>query len=432
MIPSWRDAKTLESKEIEHLMKIAHIAPPWITIPPKGYGGTESVIYYLVEELVTLGHDVTLFAPADAKTSAKLVSFYPLSLREEGVPWQGHLKAFYHLYKAVEYAKTHCFDIVHVHLSSSADMYVFPLVTSLATPIIATLHTPFPFDYVQSWTGDADKYYLEWLSRVPTVAISQSVCAQVPHPLQFIDVVHHGLPMDVLKPMVEHPENFLVWLGRITPEKGTHLAIEAAKAAHMPLVLAGTVDSHLTVQVTYFEEMIKPHIDQQQIKYIGPVNAQQKIDLLSRAWGMLNPIQWEEPFGIVMLEAMSVGCPVIAIARGAAPEIISHGTSGFLVQDVQEMIQYVPRLGELDRRKVRAHAEQNFSTRMMAEKYVKVYKRAALALREPSPPKVAVKARSVSALSTPLRNSVLGFKAQELSSSASGATTASEVEEEQL
>ncbi len=389
-------------------MKIAQIAAPWIAVPPKDYGGTEWVIHYLIEELVTLGHDITLLAPADAKTSAKLVSFYPLSLREEGVPWQAHLKACYHLYKAIEYVKKHQFDIVHVHVSSSTDMHIFPLATSLTTPVVATLHSPFPFDQVHTWTGDADEYYTEWLSRVPMVAISQSARAQASYPLHFADVVHHGLPMDLFKPVVEQPENFLVWLGRMAPEKGVHLAIQAAKAANMPLVLAGTIDHYTAERVAYFEERVKPHIDQQQIKYIGPVNTQQKIDLLSRARGLLNPLQWEEPFGMVMLEAMSVGCPVIAIARGAASEIISHGTSGFLVQDVQEMIEYIPHLGELNRRKVRAHAERNFSTHMMAEKYIKVYKRVIASL-EPSLPKVAVKAPSVSALSTPLKTSVRGF-----------------------
>src|SRR2546429_5189612 len=168
-------------------MKIAQIASPWIAVPPKNYGGTELVVYHLVEELVALGHEVTLLAPADAETSAKLVSFYPRSLRDENVPWQAHLKACYHLYKSIEYIKMHHFDIVHVHVSSATDMHVFPLVTSLTTPIVATLHSPFPFDEVHTWIGDADKYYMEWLSRVPMVAISHSARAQVSYPLQFVD-----------------------------------------------------------------------------------------------------------------------------------------------------------------------------------------------------------------------------------------------------
>jgi len=360
-------------------MKIAHIAPPWITIPPKNYGGTETVIFHLVEELVARGHDVTLVAPADAQTSAKLVSFFPCSLRDEGIPWDAHLKAYSHLFKAIEYVKVHHFDIVHLHLSSPSDMYLFPLVASLATPVVTTLHSPFPFDQVQScqggtWLGHADECYREWLSSVPMVALSQSARTKVPYPLRFVGVVPHGLPMNHFKPTGEQPENFLAWLGRFSPEKGVHLAIQAAKAANMPLVLAGTIDRHQREQVTYFEEMVKPHIDQQQISYIGPVDMDQKIDMLSRARGFLNPIEWEEPFGLVMLEAMAVGCPVIPFARGAAPELIADGISGFLVQDVQEMVQSVARLGELDRQKVRAYAKRNFSVHTMAENYLKVYR----------------------------------------------------------
>ncbi|MFL5690492.1 MAG: glycosyltransferase, partial [Ktedonobacteraceae bacterium] len=152
-------------------MKIAHIAPPWLAIPPKNYGGTEIVLYNLIEEQVAQGHDVTLFAPGDARTSARLISFFPRSLIDAGVPWQGHLKAYYHLNKAVEYIKNHDFDIVHTHLSSSADMHLFPLTAQLATPHVMTLHSNFPFDHVQSWTGDADASYMEWASFVPMIAI---------------------------------------------------------------------------------------------------------------------------------------------------------------------------------------------------------------------------------------------------------------------
>ncbi len=359
-------------------MKIAQIAPPWISIPPKNYGGTETVIFHLVEELVAIGHDVTLLAPADAKTSGKHISFFPCSLRDEGIPWQAHLKAYYHLFKAIEYVKDHHFDIVHLHLSSAADMYVFPLITSLTTPVVATLHSRFPFDRVPScqkdtWIGDADDYYMEWLASVPMIAISQSARAEVSYPLNFAGIVPHGLPINHMLLPVEQPEHYLAWLGRFSPEKGAHLAIQAAKSANIPLVLAGTIDQDLAEQVIYFEEMIKPHIDQQQVRYIGPVNMPQKVDLLSRAKGFLNPIEWEEPFGMVMIEAMAVGCPVISFARGAAPEIVTDGISGFLVHDVQEMRQAVARLGDLDRQQVHAYAKKNFSVHTMAENYLKIY-----------------------------------------------------------
>lgn len=354
-------------------MKIAHIAPPWITIPPKNYGGSEIVIHNLVEEQVGLGHDVTLFAPGDAKTSAKQVSFYPKSLVEEGIPWAAHLKAFYHLYKSLEHVKD--FDIVHTHLSSSADMYIFPLTAQLATPHVTTLHSRFPFDRMRNWIGEADKYYMEWAPSIPIVAISESAMEEVPYELDFVGVVHHGIPMEKFRPVKTKRGDFFVWLGRFMPEKGPDLAIEAVRKAGVPLVLAGTVDQHVPEQVAYFEEKIKPHIDEEQIKYIGPVNMRQKISLLSRARGFLNPIMWEEPFGMVMIEAMALGCPVISFPRGAAPEIVVHRRTGFLVHDVKEMVKVIPRVDEIDRSVTREHVEKNFSARAMAEKYIKVYKK---------------------------------------------------------
>jgi len=356
-------------------MKIAHIAPPWIRIPPKNYGGTEGVISNLVEEQVAEGHDVTLLAPGDATTSAHLVSFFPQSLIDSGVPWQGHLKAYYHLHKSVEYIKVHNFDIVHMHLSSSSDMYLFPLTSALTTPHVTTMHSRFPFDRVQSWIGDADEFFKEWFLSEPIVAISENARRDAPYALNCVGVVYHGLPVSFFKHVEKQAENFLVWLGRFVPEKGAHLAIQAAKQTGVPLVLAGIVDKHIVESVTYFEEQIKPYIDDKQVKFTGPVNTKQKIGLLGRARGFLNPIQWEEPFGMVMIEAMAVGCPVISFARGAAPEIVAHGKSGFLVHTVEEMVQCIPQLATLDRFTVHEYALQNFSVRAMAENYTKVYKK---------------------------------------------------------
>ena len=356
-------------------MKIAHIAPPWIRIPPKNYGGTEAVVANLVEEQIAEGHEVTLLAPGDATTSAHLVSFFLQSLLESGVPWQAHLKAYYHVYKSVEYVKAHDFDIVHMHLSSSSDMYLFPLTGNLTTPHVTTLHSRFPFDRAQSWTGDADEFFKEWFLSTPIVAISENARNDTPYPLNFVGVVHHGLPMNFFKHTVKKPDDCFVWLGRFVPEKGAHLAIQAVKQAGVSLVLAGIVDKHVAASVAYFEEHIKPYIDGEQIKYIGPVNTRQKISLLSKAHGFLNPIQWEEPFGMVMIEAMALGCPVISFARGAAPEIVAHGKSGFLVKTLEEMIERLPQLGEFDRVAIRDYALQNFSVKAMAEQYFHVYEK---------------------------------------------------------
>ena len=254
------------------------------------------------------------------------------------------------------------------------------------TPRVMTLHSRFPFDRVQSWVGDADRFFLEWMMSMPMVAISQSARAEVEYPLNFVDVIHHGVPMHHFKPSVSHPENYLAWLGRFTPEKGARFAIEVARTMNIPLVLAGTVDRHMPESVRYFEEVIKPQVDGTLIKYIGPVDLPAKVNLLSRARGLLNPIIWEEPFGMVMIEAMAVGCPVVSFARGAAPEIVTHKKSGYLVHDVQEMIACVRCLEQIDRRIVFNHAEQNFSARIMAEKYVRLYRRICTTARVQSRP----------------------------------------------
>jgi glycosyltransferase involved in cell wall biosynthesis len=389
-------------------MKIAHIAPPWIGIPPANYGGTEIVIYNLVEEQVAQGHEVTLFAPGDAKTSAKHISFFPKSLLEIGVPWPAHPRAFYHLYKSIEYVKEHDFDIVHTHLSSSSDIYIFPLTAPLTTPHVTTLHSRFPFERVESWLGDsvspgADELYMEWAPFVPMVAISESARAEVPYKLNFVGVVHHGLPMKEFSPTGAKRGDFFVWLGRMVPDKGTYLAVEAAKKAGVPIVLAGTVDKHQPDSVNYYDDVIKPLIDGDQVKYIGPVNMEQKIKLLSEARGFLNPIEWEEPFGMVMIEALALGCPVISFNRGAASEIVKHGKTGFLVSDLEEMVRFIPQIDEIDRNATRAYVERNFSARAMAEKYMQVYNKVIKMTKEAStgrPP--AAKIHKPSVASDPL------------------------------
>jgi glycosyltransferase involved in cell wall biosynthesis len=369
-------------------MRIAHIAPPWISIPPKNYGGTENVLYHLVEEQVAQGHDVTLFAPGDAQTSARHIAFFAQSLFECGVPWQSHPKAFYHLYKAIEYLHKHAyhFDILHTHLSSSSDIYLFPLTSTLHLPHITTLHSQFPFDRINStWLGDADQCYMEWLSHIPLVAISKSerIQEQAKFPLNFIDVVYHGIDLHEF-PQPCEPENFFAWVGRLVPDKGVHLAIEAAQRANVPLIIAGIVDRNIPEACRYFEEEIKPHLDGQQIRYIGPVCHEQRNDLFRRARGFLNPLQWEEPFGMVMLEAMAVGCPVIAFRRGAAEELISTEQVGFLVENVEQMVERIPALDRIDRLAVREYVETYFSASRMAKNYTCVYKKVAAATRQRS------------------------------------------------
>lgn len=357
-------------------MKIAHIASPWFSVPPKNYGGTETVLYNLIEAQVAQGHEVTLYAAGDARTSAKLVSFFARSLIESGVPWQAHLKAYYHLRKSVAAARQGDFDIVHAHLSTASDMYLFPLMADMQVPHVMTLHSRFPFDRLPNgWIGDADPLYMEWATSMPMVAISEHARQEVPYPLNIVGVVYHGLLMDEFRPVRTQRTGYFAWLGRCVPEKGAHLAIQAAKEAGVPLILAGTVDRNMPESVRYFQEQIKPQVDNKQIRYIGPANMKEKISLFSGARAFLNPIEWEEPFGMVMIEAMAVGCPVISFNRGAAPELIVDGKTGFLVEDVEGMVRAMASIDSIDRNVTRQHVEEHFSARVMAENYTKVYER---------------------------------------------------------
>jgi glycosyltransferase involved in cell wall biosynthesis len=215
---------------------------------------------------------------------------------------------------------------------------------------------------------------MDWAACVPLVAISESARDQEKLPLNVIDVVYNGIDMSQFPAPSKRRDDYLAWLGRFVPEKGPHLAIEAAKREKIPLVLAGTIDRYKKASVAYFHEQIEPHIDKKHIKYIGPVNLKRKVSLLRRARAFLNPIDWDEPFGMVMVEAMALGCPVISFARGAAPEIVEDGKTGFLVKNLDEMVECLERIDEIDREETRLHVERNFSAQVMAKKYIQVYK----------------------------------------------------------
>jgi glycosyltransferase involved in cell wall biosynthesis len=313
-------------------------------------------------------------ATGDSQTSAKLVSFLSRSLLEEQVPWEAHLKPFYHLYSSIEYVSAQDFNMVHAHLSSASDLYLMPLLSKLGIPHLTTLHSPFPFDGIPSgWKGDADTYYMKWADAVPMVTISESARRQAKYPLNIVGIVHNGLTINDF-PWPNGPrEDFFLWIGRFSPDKGVHLAIEAAKRANVPLVLAGTKDLYEERSMRYFREVIEPQFDGQLIRYVGPVGMQQKLDLLGRAKGFLNPIVWEEFFGMVMLEAMVTGCSIISFARGAARELIVDGETGFLVNTVDEMVQRMSCIDQLDRRKSRAHVVEHFSAYTMACRYNAIY-----------------------------------------------------------
>jgi glycosyltransferase involved in cell wall biosynthesis len=339
-------------------MRIAQLAPLAESVPPKLYGGTERVVSWLTEELVNLGHDVTLFASADSKTAARLVSVWPRALRLSR-PRPDPAAACAALLEAIA-DRPGDFDLIHCH----TDWLHLPLLRRLGVPFLTTLH------------GRLDVGYLKNLVRrfpgSPFVSISDSQRRPLLD-LEWAATVYHGQPPDLLQPHFT-PQSYLAFLGRISPEKRPDLAIRLAKATGMPLRIAAKLPRK---ENRYFREQVQPLLNGNDIEFIGEVDDRGKQSLLGNAAALLFPIDWPEPFGLVMIEAMACGTPVIAWRRGAVPEIIEDGVTGFVVDSEEAAVQSIRRIGELDRRRVRAEFERRFTARRMAEDYVKAYQKLA-------------------------------------------------------
>jgi glycosyltransferase involved in cell wall biosynthesis len=335
-------------------MRIAQLAPLAESVPPKLYGGTERVVSWLTEELVGLGHDVTLFASADSVTAARLVPAWPRALRlsrprpDPAAPCAALLEAM------AERAQD--FDVVHCHL----DWLHLPVIRRLGVPSVTTLH------------GRLDHKYLKNVVRSfpdsPFVSISDNQRLPLSD-LRWAGTVYHGQPLDLLEPCFE-PQRYLAFLGRISPEKRPDLAIRIAQAAGLPLRIAAKLPKS---ENRYFCERVQPLIQGNGVEFVGEVDDAGKQLLLGDAAALLFPIDWPEPFGLVMIEAMACGTPVIAWRRGSVPEIIDDGVTGFIVDTEGEAVAAIGRLAELDRRKIRATFERRFSARRMAEDYVRIF-----------------------------------------------------------
>jgi glycosyltransferase involved in cell wall biosynthesis len=335
-------------------MRIAQIAPLAESVPPKLYGGTERVVAWLVEELVDLGHDVTLFASGDSKTSAKLMPVWPRALRL-GRPHSDPMVAQTALLEAVaNHARN--FDVIHSHI----DWIHLPLLSRLEVPIVTTCH------------GRLDLPGLSGVARSFPDAhfVSISDNQRVPLPAaNWLGTVYHGLPVDSLNPSFERG-SYLAFLGRLSAEKGPEAAMRIARAVGLPLHIAAKVPRS---ERRYFKNKLEPQIDGEQVCLIGEVNDEAKEKFLAGAAALLFPIDWPEPFGLVMIEAMACGTPVIAFRCGSVPEVIEDGVTGFVVDTEAEAIQAIKRVGELDRRKVRSRFEERFTAKRMALEYVTHY-----------------------------------------------------------
>lgn len=364
-------------------LKIAQVAAPWFSVPPRDYGGTESVISNLTEEQVKQGHHVTLFASGDSSTSGELRYYIEPSLSMQRIPWSHHTEAEYHLISSFREIAKHPdkYDIVHTHLSSASDLLIFKLASQLEIPHVCTLHSRFPFDRRENHIGEGDRYYFSWCEKTPMIAISnrakEDALKTSKLPLNFIDVIPHGLPESSFLREKGTERTHLIWIGRINRDKGTKYAIEAAIKAKRKIILAGVVDTYIPDVADYFYKEVLPLIEAhpEYAEYKGPISNAEKLQLLKHAYCFLNPIQWEEPFGLVMIEAMAYGCPVISSKRGAAQELIKPGKNGEFANSVEEMAELIESVGKnIDREQMIIDTWNNYSATKMAQLYTQKYR----------------------------------------------------------
>ena len=342
-------------------MKIAQIAPLIESVPPRLYGGTERVVSYLSEELVRLGHDVTLFASGDSISSAELVPCCTRALRlnptvRDTIP---------HFMLMIDNVRERAeeFDVLHFHI----DLFHFPLFRSLAGRTLTTLHGRQDLE-------DLKPFYSRF-GEMPLVSISDDQRKPLPH-AKFLATIHHGIPADLHRPSFKEGR-YLAFLGRISPEKRPDRAIRIARAAGIPLKIAAKVDR---VDEDYFRKNVLPLIDGRDVEFIGEINEREKTKFLGEAAALLFPVDWPEPFGLVMIEAMACGTPVLAFRCGSIPEVIDNGVTGKVVDSEEEAIAALPEFLSYDRRAVRQRFEERFTVTRMAKDYVSIY-RQLLAIR---------------------------------------------------
>jgi glycosyltransferase involved in cell wall biosynthesis len=346
-------------------MRIAQIAPLHERVPPKLYGGTERVVSFLTEELVRQGHDVTLFASGDSKTSAKLVRCCEMALRlnpsvRDSLPY--HMIMLDQVRRKIDQ-----FDILHFHI----DVLHAPLVQDIADRTLTTLHGRVDLP-------DLAPFYAAF-GELPLASISHNQRKHLPN-AYWLGTVYHGLPHELL-PFQPKAEGYLAFLGRIAPEKRPDHAIEIAARSGLPLKIAAKVDR---ADQAYWEETIRPLVEpRDNVEFIGEIDENRKASFLGGAVALLFPIDWPEPFGLVMIEAMACGTPVIAYRGGSVPEIIDENVSGFIVDTIEEAVMAVRQIASVDRTKVRAQFERRFTAQRMARDYVSMYRELLSIQRQP-------------------------------------------------
>jgi glycosyltransferase involved in cell wall biosynthesis len=348
------DSKYSHSKDPR--LRIAQLAPLYERIPPKLYGGTERVVSYITEELVRRGHLVTLFASGDSETAAVLAPGCPQSLRLAGKAELGGFLQLPMISDVYEGAANR-FDVIHSHI----DYWSFPFARLTNVPTVATMHGRLDVE-------ELHPVYQRYRS-MPLISISDA--QRTPLPLMnWVDTIYHGLPRDLLR-FSPGPGKYLAFLGRISPEKRPDLAIEVARRVGIPLKIAAKVDA---VDRDYFKTVIKPLLSPPDVEYIGEISEAEKSEFLGNTLAFMFTIDWPEPFGLAMIEALACGTPVIARPCGSIPEVIRNGVTGFIVKSVDEMVEAVRNIGKLSREECRREFENRFTVEIMVDRYEQIYR----------------------------------------------------------
>jgi glycosyltransferase involved in cell wall biosynthesis len=341
------------------MMRIAQLAPLWECVPPPAYGGIELVVGLLTDELVRRGHEVTLFASGDSTTDATLSSIHPRALRLDSSVKE------YSVYEALQLShlcqRANEFDVIHSHMGFAA----LPYSKLIKVPTVHTLHGVFTPDNAKLFQHAKEQPYISISKAQVDPQLGLNCVATV---YNAIDVTRHRFYLAADEPP------YLAFLGRMSPEKGPHHAITIAKQVGIPLKMAGKVDP---VDEEFFKNEIEPHIDGHQIQFLGEANHAQKNELMGRAIATLFPITWREPFGLVMIESMAAGTPVVAMRMGSTPEVIDHGRTGYLCDTVEECVQAVKNIDKIDRLACRDHVASYFSVTQMTNGYEEVYRQVA-------------------------------------------------------
>src|SRR5215813_13115921 len=337
-------------------MRIAQIAPLMEAVPPKLYGGTERIVAYLTDELVAMGHKVSLFASGDSATAARLEAAYPQALRLDP-KIRDHVAPLIAMLETVAQRALE-FDVIHLH----CDYLAYPVFARAGAPFLATLHGRLDLPEL--------KLVYKAFGRVPVVSISNSQRQPLPE-ARYIATVYHGLPEQLLLPG-DGGGGYLAFLGRISPEKAPDRAIRIAARAGMKLKIAAKIDR---VDREYFKKEIEPLLAQPHVEFVGEIGEGEKNEFLGNAVGLLFPIAWREPFGLAMIEAMACGTPVVARRNGSVPEVVDEGVTGFIVASETEAAMAARRRHQLDRGRIRRVFEERFTAQRMAEDYVSLYRR---------------------------------------------------------